>query len=645
MKIHTYYDNLKVARTAPITVIKASYRALSQQHHPDKNGNSDGSIRIMKIINQAYEVLSNPTQRAIYDEELRQKEQQNSSTQTEYYQTKAPYQDPPKTKHTEASKQAFTATNWSFKEPTEISFTDFFFKILKIITWKGRTSPKEYWVFFTISTLIFIIFDVISDFTEYKNYFSNTIFKFISIVVVALCHLKLFLSDLRVSVRRLHDAGHSGWWLFFWLLFFFWSYFMVFSGEETKIPRANDSDYFDYFNYFFVWFPKIVIGLLPSTEGSNRYGKSIDKIPLKVDKFFIALCLLAAALTLITVNTKNINSSTTILLSSEKLAEQGDPDAQYKLGVMYADGQGVVKNEHTAVQWFQKAAEQNNASAQNALGYMYDNGRSVIKNERTAVEWYQKAADQGFANAQYNLGFMYANGRGVVKNERTAIQWFQKAADQGYAEAQYNLGIMYDNGRGVIKNERTAVEWYQKAADQGIAVAQNALGYMYDNGRSVIKNERTAVEWYKKAAEQGDAVAQNNLGLMYDNGRGVIKNERTAVQWYQKAAEQGYASAQNNLGIAYADGRGVVKNERTSVEWYKKAAEQGHASAQLLLGFNYLLGDGVVKNQRTAYFWFLLASANGVESAKKGIEIVEQELTPEQKQAAQDDAANWRPKQ
>lgn len=609
MKIHTYYDNLKVARTAPITVIKASYRALSQQHHPDKNGNSDGSIRIMKIINQAYEVLSNPTQRAIYDEELRQKEQQNSSTQTEYYQTKAPYQDPPKTKHTEASTQAFTATNWSFKEPTEISFTDFFLKILKITTWKGRISPKEYWVFFTISTLIFIIFDVISDFTEYKNYFSNTIFKFISIVVVALCHLKLFLSDLRVSVRRLHDAGHSGWWLFFWLLFFFWSYFMVFSGEENKIPRANDSDYFDYFNYFFVWFPKIVIGLLPSTEGSNRYGKSIDKIPLKVDKFFIALCLLAAALTLITVNTKNINSSTTILLSSEKLAKQGDPDAQYKLGVMYADGQGVVKNEHTAVQWYQKAADQGFAAAQYKLGVMYANGLGVVKNERTAVEWYQKAADQGFANAQYNLGFMYANGRGVVKNERTAVEWFQKAANQGDADAQVYLGIAYANGRGVIKNERTAVEWFQKAADQS------------------------------------DAKAQFNLGSMYANGRGVVKNERIAVEWWQKAADQGVAAAQHTLGVAYANGQGVVKNERTAVQWYQKAAEQGHASAQLLLGFNYLLGDGVVKNQRTAYFWFLLASANGNEDAKKEIEIVEQELTPEQKQVAQDDAARWRLKQ
>jgi curved DNA-binding protein CbpA len=49
-------------------VIRAAYKALAQKHHPDKNGNSEQSIRMMKIVNESYEVLSNPESRKRHDE-------------------------------------------------------------------------------------------------------------------------------------------------------------------------------------------------------------------------------------------------------------------------------------------------------------------------------------------------------------------------------------------------------------------------------------------------------------------------------------------------------------------------------------------------------------------------------------------------
>jgi hypothetical protein len=62
----THYDNLKVARNAPLPVIRAAYKALSQQYHPDRNQSPDAP-RIMRIINQAYHVLSDPELRAEHD--------------------------------------------------------------------------------------------------------------------------------------------------------------------------------------------------------------------------------------------------------------------------------------------------------------------------------------------------------------------------------------------------------------------------------------------------------------------------------------------------------------------------------------------------------------------------------------------------
>jgi hypothetical protein len=67
-KIHTHYDNLKVARGAPQEVIRAAYKALSQKYHPDKNPGDDKAARIMAIVNTAYNTLSDPVRRKEHDE-------------------------------------------------------------------------------------------------------------------------------------------------------------------------------------------------------------------------------------------------------------------------------------------------------------------------------------------------------------------------------------------------------------------------------------------------------------------------------------------------------------------------------------------------------------------------------------------------
>lgn len=67
-KIHTHYDNLKVARGAPAEVIRAAYKALSQKYHPDKNPGDEKAARIMAIVNTAYNALSDPVRRKEHDE-------------------------------------------------------------------------------------------------------------------------------------------------------------------------------------------------------------------------------------------------------------------------------------------------------------------------------------------------------------------------------------------------------------------------------------------------------------------------------------------------------------------------------------------------------------------------------------------------
>lgn len=73
-RVHTHYDNLKVARNAPPEVIRAAYKSLSQKYHPDRNPNKPDAIRIIKIINSAYEVLSDPQKRREHDEWIAREE-------------------------------------------------------------------------------------------------------------------------------------------------------------------------------------------------------------------------------------------------------------------------------------------------------------------------------------------------------------------------------------------------------------------------------------------------------------------------------------------------------------------------------------------------------------------------------------------
>ena len=86
-----------------------------------------------------------------------------------------------------------------------------------------------------------------------------------------------------------------------------------------------------------------------------------------------------------------------------KAAELGDSEAQYKLGLMYLDGQGVKKDETEAVRWLRKAAEQGQPDAQLRLGWMYKKGQGVVKDETEAVKWVRKAAEQGLPEAKENL--------------------------------------------------------------------------------------------------------------------------------------------------------------------------------------------------------------------------------------------------
>ncbi|HGO7462989.1 TPA: tetratricopeptide repeat protein [Neisseria meningitidis] len=78
-----------------------------------------------------------------------------------------------------------------------------------------------------------------------------------------------------------------------------------------------------------------------------------------------------------------------------------------------------------------QAAERGDTQAQFNLGMMYAEGRGVRQDYAEAVRWFRKAADQGLAQAQFNLGAMYYKGHGVRQDRALAQEWLGKACQNG----------------------------------------------------------------------------------------------------------------------------------------------------------------------------------------------------------------------
>lgn len=226
----------------------------------------------------------------------------------------------------------------------------------------------------------------------------------------------------------------------------------------------------------------------------------------------------------------------------------------------------------TAAREFRPFAEQDQQQAQFILGWIFQNGEGVPRDYAESAKWYAKAAARGNVDAQHALGSYYMSGAGVKRDDAEAAKWFRKAAEQGKAQSQYLLGYLLARGEGVTRNEVEAAQWTRKAADQNVVDAQYALALALSNGTGVQKDETEANVWFRKAAEAGNLDAAFLLASNHERGLGVLASYPEAVKWYRIAADGGVADAQYHLGTLYRDGYGVDRDDAAAMVQFRKAA-------------------------------------------------------------------------
>jgi uncharacterized protein len=162
-------------------------------------------------------------------------------------------------------------------------------------------------------------------------------------------------------------------------------------------------------------------------------------------------------------------------------ATNGHPVAQWKLGRMYGDGDGVKQDQLRAFGYFSTLADAHadetpgtllSALVSNAFVYLgtyylegIPNSRVTADPERARKLFSYAASYFGDRDAQYKLARMYLEGNGVPKDPKLAVRWLNLAADKGQHEAQAVLGDLLFNGTDVPRHSALGLMWLTLARD------------------------------------------------------------------------------------------------------------------------------------------------------------------------------------
>ncbi len=337
-------------------------------------------------------------------------------------------------------------------------------------------------------------------------------------------------------------------------------------------------------------------------------------------------------------------------------ANDGDPEAQYRLGLLYEKGNGVDLNTRLALKWYRLAAEVGHRAAKRRLKNLRKSASNVIGGtESVATQWYQDSAEEGDPEAQYNLAFMLETGWSVPVDDIEAARWYEKAAEKGIQRAQFRLSLMYLVGAGLKQSEIQGEKWLRNAAKndhpladiirEKILDADELVKLNIDIVKVINKVRKVSIKNPKKAGDiVMDAVRAAELKVAKDRvkkkkrlakiqniesakNQEIVSDDallgaggRKTFRWYKVKAERGLPEAQYQLGKIYEVGLEVKKDLSQAVHWFGLAAEQGHVEAQYYLGVWYANGIAVTQNETLASRYLAAAAKKGHEKASKLIE-------------------------
>ncbi len=203
----------------------------------------------------------------------------------------------------------------------------------------------------------------------------------------------------------------------------------------------------------------------------------------------------------------------------QTLAEVGNGDALFNLGVLAEDGLGEPANMTKAEALYTAAASSGNFKAQYRLGLLYYAGSLLPRDIDKARLFLTLAGADGDKDARAMLLQL-----GQPQSQRTPLQQAELLGASGQHEQ--------------------AAALYSSLADAGDATAQARLAWAYEAGRGVTMDLQEAARRFELAAQAGNAEAQYALAVMLRTGRGRAADLPQSARWLEKAAAQNHPAAQ-----------------------------------------------------------------------------------------------------
>ncbi|WP_110955851.1 tetratricopeptide repeat protein [Anaerosinus massiliensis] len=268
-------------------------------------------------------------------------------------------------------------------------------------------------------------------------------------------------------------------------------------------------------------------------------------------------------------------------------------------------------------------AETGDVQAQYILGIAYYTGMQVQMDEQAAITWWRRASLGGHPDAGAYIGLAYAEGFGNMTKSQEGADWnYLQAEQKDSALARVLLGIA-DYKTNDLTQKDKAVKRFQAAAQQGNPQAKTFLEVIAQRGTEAPIDFGKNLDWKKEAQKTPLTDLYTQAGTNAFWGRIVAQDYTVAVHWWELAAKQDHSLAQALLGTAYYTGRGVPQDEETAVVLFKTAAAKNEPLAQYMLGKAYLAGNVIQRNKELARQLFRAAGAAGIADAVRQAELLE----------------------
>ena len=174
------------------------------------------------------------------------------------------------------------------------------------------------------------------------------------------------------------------------------------------------------------------------------------------------------------------------------------PEGAFRIGQLYARGEGVQRNLPEAACWLRRAADQGHAEAQLRLAQILLNGARG----GPVARWRDSAAERDARATRGNEAALFPQGLEVAANVEEALGWLEAAETAGSIEAEGLLGAMRLDGAAGIRDVAEGLRRLTRAAEAGVAQAQFRLGDVAFQGLGGVVDACLAADWYEQAAAQ-----------------------------------------------------------------------------------------------------------------------------------------------